>query len=564
MAIREKIKAIVRRDVVYLRRPKTPDDRSGTPGPKWSKYRLIRWYQYGRAVYQFGYRHRAGLAPWYVGTGAILAHWYMFGVPSGAALSTYLIGTVLGSLPWYRALLVRRGVRVDRTELTGTERRKAVRTARRLVRYWDVHMRNADMVGTTLVQVRFDQWSMTLDLRTTHRHGTKEVRKKMDVLERCFDGTRFTVRRDSGRTEPYGDHARGVRVRFMLADPHAVPIKPPVPDGTSHLVPIGLFETGTTVLLNILQHVLIAGRTNAGKSTLIQVLIRALTHIPWVAIVGLDMKPGAPELGRWDGKLAYLGRSADDAKEVLEALIAGLTARGNTMAERGWQKWKPSREEPHIVLIVDEAQEINEAGLGGKLSRVAALLRAYGGSLVLATQYPKDKNLPATVKQQMTQVIGLKTRDAVADRVIFGQDADKEGWTPHKLEIHKFLIQSDEYDIPTVAKGFYLDEDDLPRAVAEAPAPTLIEPRTMALSGSPRGVLTAADAEADPDTWEAEVLPEDALQRVFAALKFEDTHRKEIEQFTGYTQKTVDKYLAQLIRDKRAVKVKRAWYRKLP
>lgn len=564
MAIRENVKAIVRRDVVFLRRPRTTENQTGTSGPKWSKHWWVRWYQYGRAVYRFGYRHRVGLAPWYIGTGTTLAHWYMFGVPSRTTLVLYLTGTVLGAVPWYRYRMVRQGVRVDRTELAGPERRKAVRTARRIVRYWDVHMRNADMVGTTLVQVRFDQWSMTMDMRTTHRHGTAEVRKKLAVLERCFDGTRFTVRRDSGRTEPYGDHARGVRVRFMLADPHAVPIRPPVPDGTSHLVPIGLFETGTTVLLNILQHALIAGRTNAGKSTLLQVIIRALTRIPWVAIVGLDMKPGAPELGRWDGKLAFIGRNSSDAKMVLEALIVGLEARGTVMAERGWQKWKPTREEPHIVLIVDEAQEISEAGLRDELGRVAALLRAYGGTLILATQYPKDSNLPSTVLQQMTQTIGLKTKNSTADRVIFGQDADKEGWTPHKLEIHKFLIQSDDYDIPTVAKGFYLDEDDLPRAVAEAPAPTLIESRTMALSGPAVGVLTAVHPEVDPDTWEAEILPEDALQRVHAALRFEDTHRKEIEAFTGFTQKTVDKYLAQLIHEKRAVKVRRAWYRKLP
>lgn len=486
----------------------------------------------------------------------------MLGVPVLGTVRWYAIGTSALALCWYRHRLVQFGIEVDRSAVHGVARRKTVRTARRLVRDWDIQMRNADMVGTTLVRVTFDEWSMVLDLRTTYRHGVEEVRKKLALLERCFDGSRFVVRRDSGRTEPYGEHARGVRVRFMLADPHATTIKPPVPDGTSHLVPVGLFETGVPVLVNVMCHLLIAGRTNAGKSTLLQVLIRALTHIPWIAIVGLDMKPGAPELGRWDGKLAFIGRNHDDARDVLESLIAGLTARGEAMAERGWQKWKPSPSEPHIVLIVDEAQEISEAGLRDELSRAAALLRAYGGTLILATQYPKDSNLPSTVLQQMTQVIGLKTRNPTADRVIFGQDADKEGWTPHKILIHRFLIQSDDYTIPTVAKGFYLDEDDLPRAVAEAPAPTMVERRTLALASHGPRAIAADEADDDTEAWGAEVLPDNPVDRVLMGLKETETHREDIERYTGFTQKTVDKYLAQLIKEGRATKVRRAWYRK--
>lgn len=550
-------KALLKRDVVYIRRQK---ERQSKSERQRSDNRLVRFFQDSSALIRWFYRHRVGLGPWYIGGTCLIGHATLAGLPNWQTACLYGLATLSGALAWYRHRMVRNGVRVERVKLHGMVRRRATRVARRIVRSWDVHMRNADMVGTTLVGLTFDEWSMTMDLRTTHRHGTKEIRKKLEVLERCFDGTRFTVRRGSGRVEPFGDHARAVRVRFMLADPHAVPIRPPVPDGTSHLVPIGLFETGTEVLINILQHLLIAGRTNAGKSTLLQVIIRALTHIPWVAVIGLDMKPGAPELGRWDGKLAYIGRNASDAQEVLNALIDGLEARGQLMNERGWQKWKPTREEPHIVLIVDEAQEISEAGLRDELSRVAALLRAYGGTLILATQYPKDSNLPSTVLQQMTQTIGLKTKNSTADRVIFGQDADRDGWTPHKLEIHKFLIQSDDYTEPCVAKGFYLDDDDLPRAVAEAPSPTQVDHQTLPLS---RPNLRIIAAEDDSDIVEAEILPEDALARVYAALNFEETHRTDIERFTGLTQKTVDKYLAQLIAEGRAVKVRRAVYRKV-
>jgi S-DNA-T family DNA segregation ATPase FtsK/SpoIIIE len=432
-------------------------------------------------------------------------------------------------------------------------------------------MRNADMVGTQLRAIHFGKWHVALDVCAAHKLGTDEIRKRLGTVERCFDGMR-----NGARVEPLGERARMARIRLMTGDPHAVPLAPPelgtvpiVPAGTCHFVPVGTFETGTPVLVDVRQHILVAGRTNSGKSTLIQVIMRAATTMPWMAVVAVDMKPGAPELGRWNDKVAFLGRNAEDAAVMLTKLKDGLQARGEIMAARGWQTWHPTPAEPHIMVIVDEAQGITQAELGGELSEVAALLRAYGGSLLLATQYPIVDNLPSTVTQQMSTTIGLRTKNATADRVIFGQDATREGWTPSKLPMNKFLILSDLYDTPLPAKGFYLNSPALAEAVDLAPEPIPVDGATWPGLAAPErlhavslhkpGQLHAATPAEHSQVTRSKANRVKVLKALVALGP--EAHRSAIEDATGLDQKTVDTHLKALAEEGTATKVRRGVWR---
>lgn len=497
-----------------------------------------------------------------IGTGLWLAWatWY-HAVPSLWAIVVLVVGTTVMAAPWWYHRRIRSRLPVHVGTLSGPDRRKALRRARSLVNQWRTAMGTAQAAGTELVAISFDQWSVSLDVVMHRSMQLGEFRKRCAKLETALD-----VRRDSARVEALGDRARGARVRFMLKDPHAEPIRAESPAGDSEWLGIGLFETGAEVLINLLQHILIAGRSGAGKSVLLHLIIWTLSRIPWVAIVGIDMKPGAPELGRWERSMFKLGKTADDAGAILTALRVGLTARGDVMAAKGWQKWRPDAANPWIVLVVDEAQGITQAGLDGRLADVAALLRAYGGTLVLATQYPVKDNLPTTVKEQIVTTIGLKTKTSVADRVIFGENADKEGWVCSKIPGDRkgsFYIESDKYEAPLLARAYYLDEDDLDRAVATAPAGVQVDTTTwptLVRTGT-QDELEAGEGSAEEDeVWEAEEMPTDPEAKVLWALGTGSTHRTDIESVTGFTQKTVDKYLAVLIAQGKAVKVGPARY----
>lgn len=487
-------------------------------------------------------------------------------VPAGWTLLVLLAGTTVTAGPWWYHRRIRGRLPVFVGDLVGADRRKALRQSRAIVRGWRNAMGTAQASGTTLRGISFDRWSVSLEVTMDRSMQLGEFRKRCAKLETALDGSSLALRRDSARVEGGDtDRARSARVRFMLKDPHAEPIRAAEPTGDTEWLGIGLFETGAEVLINLLQHILIAGRSGAGKSVLLHLIIWTLSRIPWVAIVGIDMKPGAPELGRWERSMFKLGKTADDAGAILTALRVGLTARGDVMAAKGWQKWRPDAANPWIVLVVDEAQGITQAGLDGRLADVAALLRAYGGTLVLATQYPVKDNLPTTVKEQIVTTIGLKTKTSVADRVIFGENADKEGWVCSKIPGDRkgsFYIESDKYEAPLLARAYYLDEDDLDRAVATAPAGVQVDTTTwptLVRTGA-QDELEAGEGSAEEDVWEAEEMPTDPEAKVLWALGTGSTHRTDIETVTGFTQKTVDKYLGMLIAQGRAVKVGPARY----
>lgn len=554
------------RDVIYVRKRLEPTAAEPSQARSAGAVYMERygWYLAARSIvrvivgtYRFGVRHWVGLAPWYGYLLALVVHGLLAQEMPGAGMAQWYAAMALSGASWWYPHRYRygpRGVAVDRAALSGTARRRARRTARRMVRDWPIHMRNADMVGTDLRRITFDQWSVSLDIHTTHKLGVNEIRKRLEVLERCFPDTR----RDSSRVETRGKLARDARLRFMLEDPHALPIAPPVPDGDSNMIPIGLFETGEQVLIDILKHLLIAGMSGAGKSNLVQVIIRALTRIPWVAVVAVDMSPGAPEFGRWHGRVAAVASTKDEVKHTLTVIREGMERRGDIMKERGWQKWHPTAAEPHIVYIVDEAQGLTLAGLTSELGDVAALLRKYGGTLILSTQYPITDNLPSTVKQQMRQTIGLHTKDEVASRVIFGSNADKEGWNTKKVPHPKFLIQTENgYSEPLLAQGYYLDEDDLAREILTAPRAVKVDVATW-----PIDHMSVPSIEPQyPDVIDAHVV-ESIKEDVYAVLRNDVTHRTEIERATGRDQKTVDKHLKRLISEGRAEKVGRARYRR--
>jgi S-DNA-T family DNA segregation ATPase FtsK/SpoIIIE len=291
-------------------------------------------------------------------------------------------------------------------------------------------------------------------------------------------------------------------------------------------------------VLFLLVNTLIGGMTGSGKSGVVNVIIRALARMPQVAVLGIDMKPGAPELGKWRKVMHALATDAEGACDLLDKLREGLEYRGSVMSELGIRTWRPTRDQPFIVLIVDELQELKAARLGTKFDRIVAIIRAYGGCVIGATQYPTRNNVSPTVKENCPQKIGLLTEGATADRVIFGESATKDRWSPSSIPPDRqgsFFVRSPEYKRPMLARAYFVDDDAVDHdAELLAPMRTLIDVGTwpaidrphrprdeIGAGGGQRADDAETETEADGDdggVCDAILIDDDPLELVLQML----------------------------------------------
>ncbi|HEU4752932.1 MAG TPA: hypothetical protein VFU47_07465, partial [Armatimonadota bacterium] len=323
----------------------------------------------------------------------------------------------------------------------------------------------------------------------------------------------------------------------------------------------------------------------SGKTGLVHNIIRAATKVPWMVVVGIDAQPGAVEFGPWERAMVALARSVGAGEEIFAALMAEAERRGALMKERGWRNWQCSEAEPHIMTVIDEVQLITEDNRtkaeregeptrGDQLAELAGLIRKFGMSLVIATQYPTDKYVPFKVVNQVTYRIGLRTETDTADRVIFGEDAKEVGWRACKLPADQpgyFYIKGAGFDSPVICLTDDLPDSVLERVQKEAAEVTVEVLRAGVPAGSggelvPVGVSPAtAGMRHDPeeDVVEA-VLVEPTTRRDKVLWSVQNAsgvvHRGDIQQHWGMDQKTADKYLKVLEEDGLVVKVGPARY----
>jgi DNA segregation ATPase FtsK/SpoIIIE, S-DNA-T family len=517
------------------------------------------------------YRLERQVERWYVGACAAVAGlwmlWATWGAvkPSPRTIAALVVGTGLCAAPWWHHRRVRGSIPVRFQDgVSARDRQEHLREARGLIRDWVGFTSAAHMQGAKIRHILYTPWSVVLGVELRRGATVSEfTTRRLEKLESAFG----TVRAGSARVERVDRFARLVTVRFMIKDPHESPIRPPEDDGSISLddIIIGLFETGEKVLFKLVNTV-IGGTTGSGKSGVVNMVIRALARIPTVAILGIDMKPGAPELGKWRKVMHALATDAVEARELLEQLLAGLTYRGTVMAENRWRKWRVSKSNPFIVLIIDETQEIKAAGLSSMLERITAMIRAYGGCVIVATQYPTKNNLSPTIKGNCSQRIGLRTQDGVADRVIFGEKAVKDMWRPSTISSDRpgsFLIESPEYKTPLLSRAFWMEEEEIDAeaerwapirtpvddgtwgALTSASATPIETPAGAAPVGSFGGVavLTKPDA---PEIVDAIVVDDDPAEQILAAIGRGRSRIKDIVADTGISRAQVYRHLSAL------------------
>jgi S-DNA-T family DNA segregation ATPase FtsK/SpoIIIE len=209
-----------------------------------------------------------------------------------------------------------------------------------------------------LRRVRSDGWRDRVSVKLLHGQCAGTYAAHAQELANSFGAHSCRVR---------VDRPRRIWLDLIHTDPLTTPLPVPAltePGASVDLarVLIGRTETGRPWLLRLLgRHILVAGVSDAGKSSVMWAVLRALA--PWirvglVQVVGIDPK-GGMELGRAQGLFQKLVcTNGTDAVELLEHVATLTRQRAEALRQQGTRKWSPASGQPFVLLIVDELADV--------------------------------------------------------------------------------------------------------------------------------------------------------------------------------------------------------------
>lgn len=223
-------------------------------------------------------------------------------------------------------------------------------------------------------------------------------------------------------------------------------------------------------------HLLIAGSTGSGKSVCVNALICSLLYECHPADVKLLMvDPKIVELKLYNNIPHLLTPVVTDTKKALQALqwclyemerryslLDMMQARDIKTYNKKIRKRQIATETmPYIVVIIDEfADLMATAGkeLEGIVARLAAMSRAVGIHLVLATQRPSTDVITGLIKANFPSRIAFMVASKVDSRIIIDNNgADK------LLGKGDMLLTSSWDPFPTRLQGAFLTEEEVER-----------------------------------------------------------------------------------------------------
>ncbi|MFP4363544.1 MAG: DNA translocase FtsK [Spirochaetia bacterium] len=296
-----------------------------------------------------------------------------------------------------------------------------------------------------------------------------------------------------------GKHAVGIEVpnkkraivsfREMLGDESFDSPKLSIP------VALGKNIAGDIQLVDLTQmpHMLIAGATGSGKSVCVNSLICSILYKRAPSDVRLMLiDPKIVELKLYNDIPHLLTPVITEPKRAFQALqyclyemerryslldslgVRDITSYNKRIKERGLAAEKL----PYIVIIVDEFADLMATSgkeLESTLARLAAMSRAVGIHLVLATQRPSIDVITGLIKANIPSRIAFMVASKTDSRIIIDTvGAEKllgkgdmlfvSAWDPVPIRIQGAFLSEEEAEeivgyVKTLGEPDYIDED---------------------------------------------------------------------------------------------------------
>ncbi|AEC02538.1 DNA translocase FtsK [Parasphaerochaeta coccoides] len=275
-----------------------------------------------------------------------------------------------------------------------------------------------------------------------------------------------------------GKQAVGIEVPNKKRDTIGFKELLPAMDAQEFAIPmvLGKTITGRPVAIDLAAtpHLLIAGSTGSGKSVCVNSLICSLLYRRTPKQVRLILvDPKVVELTIYNGIPHLLTPVITEAKKTIKALnfclaemerryrlLQSLGARNIKAYNKKLQTERIAREKlPYIVVIIDEFADIMLTlgkDLEGILSRLAAMSRAVGIHLVLATQRPSMDVITGTIKSNIPSRIAFAVTSNTNSRIIID-----EGGAEKLLGKGDMLYMSNTDPIPSRIQGTFLSDEEV-------------------------------------------------------------------------------------------------------
>jgi hypothetical protein len=255
-----------------------------------------------------------------------------------------------------------------------SHRVRRARAASRFEQAWawaaaDLGLR-AELRGTIPGEVD-GQWSHPVDL---NGDTVDRLRGALGDLEAV---PALRLRRGALRVDDVPADASRAVLHVVAVDP--LTSAPDVPAGDDEGIPwpgpdpaagpddpiaVGLYEDGGPIELGLDQHILLVGGTGAGKGTLLKILIGNALARRALKVWGIDFK-GGRLLTPWGRCIAKAVTNADgygpgieQARALLAGALAEVDRRAAAGAVSGLDGHVATERDPHIILIIDEAERV--------------------------------------------------------------------------------------------------------------------------------------------------------------------------------------------------------------